>query len=146
MRRLFRPGLSFPLATATVVAVSSAGVTLLLSRRQYSRNHAHCAPNKDGTMSEENIPGIYSQDRLRSMSINITGMRIPYHGKDEAFTEDMLVAKEPFAQFNAWFERAAITAGYAKSAESLQGFNLNLVIIGLKSRMQCVSPPPQSKN
>jgi len=38
-------------------------------------------------------------------------MRIPYLGKDEAFTEDQLVAKEPFAQFNYWFERAAVTQG-----------------------------------
>ncbi|ODN02516.1 Pyridoxine-5'-phosphate oxidase [Orchesella cincta] len=39
------------------------------------------------------------------------GMRIPYMGKDEAFTEDQLVSKEPYAQFNNWFERAAQTAG-----------------------------------
>jgi pyridoxamine 5'-phosphate oxidase len=62
--------------------------------------------------SEENdIPGIYSQDRLRSMSINIGGMRIPYLGRGESFTEDQLVSKEPFAQFNSWFERAAVTQG-----------------------------------
>jgi pyridoxamine 5'-phosphate oxidase len=36
---------------------------------------------------------------------------MPYLGRNESFTEDQLVAKEPFSQFNAWFERAAVTQG-----------------------------------
>ncbi len=38
-------------------------------------------------------------------------MRIPYHDKDDTFTEDQLVSREPYVQFNAWFGLAAVTAG-----------------------------------
>lgn len=34
-------------------------------------------------------------------------MRIRYKGKDETFTEDQLVSKEPIGQFKAWFEEAS---------------------------------------
>jgi len=110
MRRLLSKSVSVPVAVAAAAVVSSGtgvGVASLDNfPLLFRRRIAHCEK-----MSEENIPGLYSQDKLRSMSINISGMRIPYHGKDEAFTEDQLVAKEPFAQFNHWFERAAITEG-----------------------------------
>lgn len=139
MRRLLAHRFSLPLATAAL------GVGIVTASSSILNNHpqrrpiftSHCAPkiNKPAeAMSEENIPGLYSQDKLRSMSINITGrskftpnlvtlwyhkiiflvnsgMRIPYHGKNESFTEDQLVAREPFSQFNNWFERAAITEG-----------------------------------
>lgn len=38
-------------------------------------------------------------------------MRHPYKGKQEVFTEDDLVAKEPFGQFTAWFDEACHTPG-----------------------------------
>ena len=38
-------------------------------------------------------------------------MRKPYKGKNEAFLEDDLVAKEPFGQFKEWFEEACNTPG-----------------------------------
>ncbi|KAK8741032.1 hypothetical protein OTU49_002456 [Cherax quadricarinatus] len=47
----------------------------------------------------------------KSMSINIGGMRAPYKCQREAFTENDLVAKEPFAQFAAWFDEARQTPG-----------------------------------
>ncbi|KPJ15254.1 Pyridoxine-5'-phosphate oxidase [Papilio machaon] len=43
---------------------------------------------------------------LRSMSIDIGGMRIKYKDKDDTFLEKHLVAKEPFGQFKAWFDEA----------------------------------------
>lgn len=48
---------------------------------------------------------------VKNMSIDIGGMRKPYKGENQAFTEDHLVAKEPFAQFTAWFEEACNTPG-----------------------------------
>jgi len=45
------------------------------------------------------------------MAVDIGGMRKPYMDKDSAFTEDMLVSKEPLQQFKQWFELAAKTAG-----------------------------------
>jgi len=33
-------------------------------------------------------------------------MRIKYKNKNETFTEDNLISKEPIGQFKAWFEDA----------------------------------------
>ncbi|KAK3885331.1 hypothetical protein Pcinc_010453 [Petrolisthes cinctipes] len=52
-----------------------------------------------------------SRTGTQNMSIDIGGMRKPYKGKNEAFTEDDLAAKEPFAQFTAWFTEACYTPG-----------------------------------
>lgn len=71
-------------------------------------------PNKNNKkMSDRDSPPpeVYPQDKVRNMSIFLGGMRIPYFNKDQAFTEDQLVSKEPFGQFNNWFERAAQTEG-----------------------------------
>ena len=38
-------------------------------------------------------------------------MRKPYKGKQDVFDVDELVAKEPYAQFYAWFEEAKKTDG-----------------------------------
>lgn len=76
----------------------------------YSLNRLLLVHNS-GKMTESPPPEFYPQDRVRNMSINIGAMRIPYMGKDEVFTEDQLVSKEPFGQFNNWFERAALTQG-----------------------------------
>lgn len=48
---------------------------------------------------------------VKNMSIDIGGMRKPYKGKNEAFVEEDLVAKEPIAQFKAWFDEACNTPG-----------------------------------
>ncbi|XP_076045114.1 pyridoxine/pyridoxamine 5'-phosphate oxidase-like isoform X2 [Oratosquilla oratoria] len=50
-----------------------------------------------------------------NMSIDIGGMRKPYKGKSEVFTEDNLVAKEPVAQFKAWFDEACNTPGIVEA-------------------------------
>ncbi|XP_066583470.1 pyridoxine/pyridoxamine 5'-phosphate oxidase-like [Prorops nasuta] len=42
-------------------------------------------------------------------NVDITGMRIKYKDKNETFTEDNLVSKEPIGQFKAWFEEACKT-------------------------------------
>ncbi|KAK4296950.1 hypothetical protein Pmani_030597 [Petrolisthes manimaculis] len=52
-----------------------------------------------------------SRTGTQNMSIDIGGMRKPYKGKNEAFTEDDLAAKEPFAQFTDWFTEACNTPG-----------------------------------
>lgn len=62
-------------------------------------------------MTDSPPPEVYPQDRVRNMSIFIGDMRIPYMNPDDAFTEDQLVNKEPYAQFNNWFEKAAQTEG-----------------------------------
>lgn len=41
----------------------------------------------------------------------IVGMRIKYKDKSETFTEDALKSKEPFGQFEAWFNEARNTPG-----------------------------------
>uniref|UniRef100_A0A0P4W5N0 pyridoxal 5'-phosphate synthase n=1 Tax=Scylla olivacea TaxID=85551 RepID=A0A0P4W5N0_SCYOL len=50
-------------------------------------------------------------DVVKPMSIDIGGMRKPYKGKNEAFLEEDLVAKEPFGQFKEWFDEACNTPG-----------------------------------
>nr|KAI8769097.1 pyridoxine-5'-phosphate oxidase-like isoform X1 [Biomphalaria glabrata] len=45
------------------------------------------------------------------MSNNISGMRKPYRGKQDKFDLDHLVSKEPFGQFEAWFNEAKNTDG-----------------------------------
>lgn len=44
---------------------------------------------------------------VRKMSIDIGGMRKPYHDKSDFFDFKDLVAREPFDQFKAWFEEAS---------------------------------------
>jgi len=46
-----------------------------------------------------------------SGSVDLGGMRKAYKSSEEAFTENKLVAREPFAQFDAWFKLAAQTRG-----------------------------------
>lgn len=77
----------------------------------YSLNRLLLVHNSNNKMTDSPPPEFYPQERVRNMSIFIGDMRIPYMNKDEAFTEDQLVSKEPFAQFNNWFERAAQTQG-----------------------------------
>lgn len=36
-------------------------------------------------------------------------MRIKYKNKNETFTEDRLISKEPIGQFKAWFDEACNT-------------------------------------
>ena len=43
----------------------------------------------------------------RKMSVDIGGMRKPYHDKSDYFDFKDLVAREPFDQFKAWFEDAS---------------------------------------
>ena len=43
------------------------------------------------------------------MSIDIGGMRKPYLGPNDAFDVKDLVAKEPYEQFQHWFEQAKVT-------------------------------------
>ncbi|XP_063608452.1 pyridoxine/pyridoxamine 5'-phosphate oxidase-like isoform X1 [Penaeus indicus] len=59
----------------------------------------------------ENVASGAIANGVKNMSIDIGGMRKPYKGKNEAFMEDDLVAKEPIAQFKAWFEEACNTPG-----------------------------------
>ncbi|KAK9298126.1 hypothetical protein QLX08_008446 [Tetragonisca angustula] len=40
---------------------------------------------------------------------DIGGMRIKYKNKNETFTEDCLISKEPIGQFKAWFDEACNT-------------------------------------
>ena len=47
----------------------------------------------------------------RTMAIDIGGMRKPYLGENQAFEVKDLVAKEPFAQFQNWFDQAKETPG-----------------------------------
>jgi len=42
---------------------------------------------------------------------NVAAMRKPYKGKQDVFDVEALVAKEPYAQFYAWFEEAKKTDG-----------------------------------
>ena len=42
----------------------------------------------------------------RGMAIDIGGMRKPYGSKEDVFDFKHLVAREPFAQFKAWFDEA----------------------------------------
>jgi len=46
------------------------------------------------------------EPQTRNMSVDIGGMRKPYNDKKHTFDVDNLVAKEPFAQFKAWFDEA----------------------------------------
>ncbi|XP_012166026.1 pyridoxine/pyridoxamine 5'-phosphate oxidase [Bombus terrestris] len=39
--------------------------------------------------------------------VDIGDMRIRYKGRNETFTEEQLVSKEPIGQFKAWFEEAS---------------------------------------
>ena len=48
---------------------------------------------------------------IRTMAIDIGGMRKPYLGENEVFEVTNLVAKEPFAQFQNWFDQAKSTPG-----------------------------------
>ncbi|KAF0314323.1 Pyridoxine-5'-phosphate oxidase [Amphibalanus amphitrite] len=41
--------------------------------------------------------------------VNVEQMRHPYKDKRQAFTEDQLVAREPFGQFRDWFNQACAT-------------------------------------
>ena len=40
------------------------------------------------------------------MAVDIGGMRKPYGSKEDVFDFNHLVAREPFAQFKAWFDEA----------------------------------------
>ena len=43
----------------------------------------------------------------RGMAVDIGGMRKPYMARNDTFDTRNLVAREPFAQFKAWFEEAS---------------------------------------
>ncbi|XP_071519250.1 pyridoxine/pyridoxamine 5'-phosphate oxidase-like isoform X2 [Panulirus ornatus] len=76
-----------------------------------SRVYRYLAIGRRMALFRENMDGGTAPANPRPMSIDIGGMRKPYKGKNEAFTEDDLVAKEPFAQFEAWFNEACHTPG-----------------------------------
>lgn len=44
--------------------------------------------------------------QTRKMSINIGGMRKPYHNQENTFDKSDLVSKDPIEQFRAWFDEA----------------------------------------
>ncbi|CAG7733997.1 unnamed protein product [Allacma fusca] len=46
-----------------------------------------------------------------STHVFLGGMRTPYRGKEDVFTEDKLIATEPITQFDHWFQLASSTAG-----------------------------------
>lgn len=46
---------------------------------------------------------------LYYISILFTAMRIKYKDKNETFTEDNLICKEPIGQFKVWFDEACNT-------------------------------------
>jgi len=62
----------------------------------------------------------------RKMAIDIGGMRKPYLGEHQAFEVKDLVSKEPFAQFEHWFE-------HAKSMKSIEEANAMCVATASKS-------------
>ena len=64
----------------------------------------------------------------RKMAIDIGGMRKPYLGEHQAFEVKDLVSKEPFAQFEHWFE-------HAKSVKSIEEANAMCVATASKSGM-----------
>ena len=64
----------------------------------------------------------------RKMAIDIGGMRKPYLGEHQAFEVKDLVSKEPFAQFEHWFEQA-------KSMKSIEEANAMCVATASKSGM-----------
>ncbi|XP_011872315.1 PREDICTED: pyridoxine-5'-phosphate oxidase-like isoform X1 [Vollenhovia emeryi] len=47
--------------------------------------------------------------RNENYSVDIAGLRIKYKDKNETFTEDNLISKEPIGQFKAWFDEACNT-------------------------------------
>lgn len=47
----------------------------------------------------------------KNYSIDIGGMRVKYKLKEEVFTENDLVSKEPIGQFKKWFDEACLTDG-----------------------------------
>ena len=49
--------------------------------------------------------------QVRKMAIDIGGMRKPYLNEKECFDVKDMVSKEPFKQFEHWFEHAKNTAG-----------------------------------
>ncbi|XP_066942865.1 pyridoxine/pyridoxamine 5'-phosphate oxidase-like isoform X3 [Macrobrachium rosenbergii] len=73
----------------------------------------NCVPRKISLLSRFPVMALFREGNgtTSKMSIDIGGMRKPYKGKNEAFTEDDLVAKEPFAQFREWFDQACSTPG-----------------------------------
>jgi len=54
---------------------------------------------------------IFRQTQTRKMSIDIGGMRKPYLKEKDAFEVEDLVSKEPYKQFENWFEHAKTTPG-----------------------------------
>ncbi|XP_016922195.2 pyridoxine/pyridoxamine 5'-phosphate oxidase [Apis cerana] len=48
----------------------------------------------------------HSTSQNKNYNINIGDMRITYKDKNETFTENHLVSKEPIGQFKAWFDEA----------------------------------------
>ncbi|RXG71197.1 Pyridoxine-5'-phosphate oxidase [Armadillidium vulgare] len=51
------------------------------------------------------------QSKMSSSSYNLGGMRKSYHESHTNFTEDQLITKEPFGQFESWFNEARNTDG-----------------------------------
>lgn len=47
--------------------------------------------------------------RNEKYTVDIGDMRIKYKDKNQTFTEDNLISKEPIGQFKAWFEEACNT-------------------------------------
>ncbi|KAH9524610.1 hypothetical protein Btru_027328 [Bulinus truncatus] len=57
------------------------------------------------------MDGISMSNYKSEMTNEISGMRKPYRSKQDIFDLDMLVSKEPFGQFEAWFNEAKNTDG-----------------------------------
>ena len=56
------------------------------------------------------------------MAVDIGGMRKPYGSKEDVFDFNHLVAREPFAQFKAWFDEATKNEKVQKCEEKYHGF------------------------
>ncbi|KAL2722922.1 pyridoxine/pyridoxamine 5'-phosphate oxidase-like [Vespula maculifrons] len=50
-----------------------------------------------------------SKESTNSYDVDIRDMRVKYKNRNETFTEEDLVSKEPIGQFKAWFEEACKT-------------------------------------
>ena len=58
------------------------------------------------------VPDLISRPVIiRTMAVDIGGMRKPYHDKSDFFDFKDLVAKEPFGQFKHWFQEATDHSG-----------------------------------
>ena len=67
-------------------------------------------------------PRLSNMVACRGMAVDIGGMRKPYGSKEDVFDFNHLVAREPFAQFKAWFDEATKNEKVQKCEEKNHGF------------------------